>query len=301
MYMDDDVGAIARGGVRFPDFICLGAQKAATTWLTQTLRHTPNIWLPPIKELHYFSQLYNRDARDYAPAHRAAQVDEYKTFFPNLQMSPRKRQLTTELLDILSSPKVNDQWYGSIFRCAPNYCVAAEVCPSYMNIPISGMHHLLSLAPAVKLLILVRDPIDRCWSHMRMHMTRGALERNVASFMESDAALSPFIFYTDYAYSIHQWERLVPKERFMIALQDDIEADPAQTLAIIAAFAGAPIEGDAASRLDEAVFKGEAIDMPTELRKKLLSELRPQYEFLGARYPAKVKSWLNRHHAALTQ
>lgn len=39
---------------RFPDFIGIGAQKAGTTWLYKNLKQHPNIWLPEIKELHYF-------------------------------------------------------------------------------------------------------------------------------------------------------------------------------------------------------------------------------------------------------
>ena len=36
------------------DFMGIGAQKAATTWLAQNLRQHPDVWIPPRKELHYF-------------------------------------------------------------------------------------------------------------------------------------------------------------------------------------------------------------------------------------------------------
>mgnify|MGYP003645700298 FL=1 len=39
----------------YPDFVCIGAQKAATTWLYNVLRRVPGVFLPAIKELHYFS------------------------------------------------------------------------------------------------------------------------------------------------------------------------------------------------------------------------------------------------------
>jgi hypothetical protein len=38
-----------------PHFLGIGAQKAATTWLHRCLRAHPDLWLPPIKELHYFT------------------------------------------------------------------------------------------------------------------------------------------------------------------------------------------------------------------------------------------------------
>ena len=39
-----------------PDFLGIGAQKAGTTWLALNLGVHPQVWLPPIKELHYFDR-----------------------------------------------------------------------------------------------------------------------------------------------------------------------------------------------------------------------------------------------------
>lgn len=38
-----------------PDFIGIGAPKAGTTWLYYQLKDHPDLWLPPVKELHYFN------------------------------------------------------------------------------------------------------------------------------------------------------------------------------------------------------------------------------------------------------
>jgi hypothetical protein len=40
-----------------PDFLCVGAQKAGTSWLYHQLTLHPDFWMPPIKELHYFDTL----------------------------------------------------------------------------------------------------------------------------------------------------------------------------------------------------------------------------------------------------
>src|SRR5205814_8495954 len=40
-----------------PDFLCIGAHKAGSTWLYQQLDSHPDFWMPPVKELHYFDQL----------------------------------------------------------------------------------------------------------------------------------------------------------------------------------------------------------------------------------------------------
>src|SRR5438132_13721254 len=40
-----------------PDFLCVGAQKAGTSWLYRQLERHPDFWMPPVKELHYFDEL----------------------------------------------------------------------------------------------------------------------------------------------------------------------------------------------------------------------------------------------------
>ena len=37
-----------------PSFVCIGAQKAGTTWLYDNLRPHPEVWLPQVKEIHFF-------------------------------------------------------------------------------------------------------------------------------------------------------------------------------------------------------------------------------------------------------
>lgn len=48
-----------------PDFLCIGAQKAGTTWLFEQLRHHPDVQLADIKEVHYFDWYFYRPLRWY--------------------------------------------------------------------------------------------------------------------------------------------------------------------------------------------------------------------------------------------
>ena len=40
----------------FPHFMCIGAPRAATTWLHTELSSDPRIFLPKRKELHFFDE-----------------------------------------------------------------------------------------------------------------------------------------------------------------------------------------------------------------------------------------------------
>src|SRR5947207_15540157 len=49
-----------------PHFLCIGAQKAGTTWLYENLRVHPQIAVSPRKEEHYFDLRYHRGLKYYA-------------------------------------------------------------------------------------------------------------------------------------------------------------------------------------------------------------------------------------------
>ena len=40
-----------------PNFLVIGAKKSGTSWLRRQLEYHPDIWFPPMKEIHYFDVL----------------------------------------------------------------------------------------------------------------------------------------------------------------------------------------------------------------------------------------------------
>jgi hypothetical protein len=57
---------------RLPDFVIIGAAKAATTWLSYSLGAHPEVFLPS-QELHYFSRFHDRGEAWYGAHFRGAQ------------------------------------------------------------------------------------------------------------------------------------------------------------------------------------------------------------------------------------
>jgi hypothetical protein len=59
-------------GLKHPDFLVIGAQRAGTTWLWTMLEQHPGTSLPERKEIHYFgsAELYRR-GRDWYSGHFA--------------------------------------------------------------------------------------------------------------------------------------------------------------------------------------------------------------------------------------
>ncbi len=107
-----------------PDFICVGAQKAATSSFYNMIRKHPDIFMPEKKELHYFDR------------------DEYQH---------------------------NDyDMYMSYFEGSEKYKLRGEVTPSYLYFEEVPERIFDLLGADVKIIIMLRNPIDRALSQYKM-------------------------------------------------------------------------------------------------------------------------------------
>ncbi len=281
---------------RYPDLLCLGAQKSATTWLYQVLKRNPRVVVPPIKELHYFSQLHEKGASKYGPKHREEQVAGIHRWLDSSpQHAARMSKTFLARIDRAAERAVDDFWYASFFETANDRKRCVDICPGYFNMPEPGVAHAVTLLPErSQYLILVRDPVDRALSHIRMHVSRGMEPSDLTSLATAEAMPQTYMFFSDYRVAISRWEKFAGAERVHLALYDDILADPGAALARIYGLMrlDPPPAGPATF---ERVFKGDEIDIPPVLRTRLLAELAPQYDFLATRFPDTVAKWRARH------
>ncbi|MEX0876076.1 MAG: sulfotransferase [Phycisphaerales bacterium] len=287
----------------YPDFICVGAQKAATTWLHGVLGRTCGIFLPPIKETNYFSQLCTDDAARFGPRHRAEQIKHARHGYRFNRVlralgsaaADEKRAVLAQL-NHLQQEQIDDDWYRGIFSFARDNEICGEICPSYFCMPTRGIRHLLSINPCVRILIIVRDPVSRAWSHMRMHIKSGHLDADLSGVVRGDTSLGPYLRYTDYAGSIPRWKSMAGEDRVRVLLYDQIVENPGAVLGEILEFVGMPGAATSAN-FRRKVFTGKHLAIPEEMHSMLLLALRPQYDYLQGMFPDHVSRWLQTHRA----
>lgn len=119
-----------------PDFIIIGAQRSGTTSLFNYLGQHPEIYQSFPKETHYFSNHYQKG------------VGWYRSHFP------------------LKVHKVIAESY------LKRKFIAGEATPYYISHPLApGRVH--NLVPNVKLIVLLRNPVDRAYSHYHHQVKLG--------------------------------------------------------------------------------------------------------------------------------
>ena len=61
-----------------------------------------------------------------------------------------------------------DEWYQHVFTGASNSRQKGEITPLYCSIGRDGVKHVKKRNPSVKLIYLIRDPLDTAMSSLRM-------------------------------------------------------------------------------------------------------------------------------------
>lgn len=210
-----------------PDFLCIGAQKGGTRWLYDQLQLHPDFWMPPVKELHYF------DRR--SPS--AASVNLGRRAEENLKRTNRRQQklalrpLDQRDIDFLDAYVKMTWWrtdleaYARLFTLKGDL-LSGDITPDYSTLTERQIARIMRRFPQAKVVFIARDPVERAWSHLTMHMRRGTIARGLDATEVMRLMRQRFVVERSYPSQIvARWRRHVPDEQFGLFLFDDLVAD----------------------------------------------------------------------------
>lgn len=200
-----------------PTFLIIGAMKCGTTALHRLVGHHPRVAVSAPKELNFFfgAERPPTCADPTDDAEPPADADD------RWAAGNHWRGL---------------DWYASHFRA--DTPVRGEASPGYTS--PSHPHvaeRVAALLPEVRLVYLVRDPIERAVSQHRHHHRDGAETRPLR-----EALLDP---HSQYLARSRYHERLrsfldrFPRDRILIVSTEDLRARPAATIGRVLRFLGA--------------------------------------------------------------
>lgn len=155
-------------------FVCgVGVQKAGTTWLHDYLADRGDIYMSTPKEIHFFDTLYAAERNADLEGRFLSQViKRLKGSSPDDPPGKRRKLLT--MLDMYRM-YIDDDGYADYFaRRVGDNMLFGEITPAYCLIGEEGFSHIRRLFPKIKIIYLMRDPIDRHYSMSRMAVKRNA-------------------------------------------------------------------------------------------------------------------------------
>lgn len=291
--------------LRYADLICIGSQKAATTWLHRMLARHPRVFMPPLKEVHYFDALHVPVQRNFQ-LRRAGRAR--RLLREQFARNPAYRAITYMLTEVIRYPKLrryfhelrftaslwetpmDDAWYASLFEGARPDQVTCDFTSAYALLPPDGIAHLRRLNPEARVVFILRNPVDRALSHARMLVKRHKAPRTDASlrkFLDSKVVRSR----DDSIAVLDCWQAHWPKEQFKVLFFDDIESRPLDVLADVCGFAGLDYDPRYFPRPDRVVYRGPSIPASDETLAMLRERFAPMLEELARRYPEPAARW----------
>ena len=205
--------------ISLPDFFIVGAAKAGTTSLYQYLKQHPEIYLPPIKEVNFFcSDIQPKNFRpDYA---RSVQVD--LDAYINGGM---KEELFHGFIQ-------NWEQYKKIFAPASGKKAIGELSNTYLYSETAAKN-IYDKFPDAKIIMVLRNPIDRAYSHYQMDFRNGLVTEDFITAFNNDRHKIPKgwgisnLYYELGLYftQVKRFTELFPPQQMKIFLYDEMVAD----------------------------------------------------------------------------
>ncbi len=207
-----------------PDYLIAGGQRCGTTSLQKYLIQHPDV-VPPgvLKGIHYFDTNYDKG------------LAWYRSHFP---MEKLRRRRADEGRSVLTG----------------------EASPYYMFHP-DIPRRIAEAVPAAKIIVLVRDPVGRAYSHYLHEVRRGfedetfeqALEMEELRLAGEDARLRQDPQYVSFEHQHHSYvargryidqlenmTKHIPRDQILVISSEEMFRDPAGTYASVLAFLGLP-------------------------------------------------------------
>jgi Sulfotransferase domain len=185
----------------WPNLFIVGAAKAGTTSLARYLDRHPDVYMSPMKEPHFFSRI--------EPDPRLA------GFFPHIK---------------------DTSGYLALFSKSGAARVQGEASTSYLtheHVPDA----IKDVSPEAKIVIMLRNPISRAFSHYWNDVREGIENRSFAEAVEDELSGPPGRWgvtsvYVDCGFYAGHVERYlnVFGENVLVLLFEEFVADPAAHL-----------------------------------------------------------------------
>lgn len=244
-----------------PDYLIIGTPRSASTSLYQYLIQHPAVSPALTKQLHFFDTFFYKG------------IEWYKVCFPyQWKKIYQEKILRTKF-------------------------VTGEATVHYILHPLAPQR-IFETFPKIKLVIILRNPVDRAYSHWNMEFQNKNDELSFEDAINAEESrlkgefdkLSKDENYTSdnyphraylatglYAEQLKRWFNFFPKEQFLIIKSEEFSDNPSQQFNEVLKFLNIPkFDLPEYKKLHSRNYK----EMNPETRKKLIEYYKPHNEKL---------------------
>ena len=277
----------------------IGAAKAGTTWLYRYLAAHPEVRLPAVKELHYFDTCetgkFDRQIARMR-SEKARRTGRLPTGDEKLDKRLKREVWAyNRWLNVIADPS-DAAYVAFLTHKSEDARVVGDITPAYATLSEASLTNMAGLAPVTRFIFLMRDPLDRLWSNIRMAALRRAddlkdtaealLEKVVSGNDQTITARS------DYATTLKRVNAaLDPKSVFLGFYETLFQPE---TVDRICAFLGL---SNHPAKTEARVHAGEELQMTEGQRARAIAWLAPQYDAVRRHMDVLPQRWTDNMEA----
>jgi hypothetical protein len=192
-----------------PNFFIVGAPKCGTTALYKYLESHPQVFLSDPKEVNFFSK---------------KELEEQSLYYQDFK------------------PKSENEYLNLFKNVDTQHEIIGEASVSYLYYPeVAGRIH--SFNPDSKIVILLRDPVARAWSHYLMDKRLGLVKKELMEIFKSGEAIDKLNFQQyfllgNYATQVEKYLDLFGKKNVKIFFTEELKSNRNNTIQKLYRFLG---------------------------------------------------------------
>lgn len=197
--------------VCWPSFYIVGAVKCGTTSLYMNLKKHPQVFMPEIKEPGFFAHSLNPVPRNLEKLYCPGDLTEYQR----------------------------------LYEGCSNYRAVGDASPSYLW-DEDAARRIYAANPQARIIIMLRDPVERAYSHYLMKIHEGVEQRPFMEALKKDYAKVPKDWwksglYVDlglYYEAVKRYLEIFGREQVRIFCFEEFTRNPEAVLSRIASHIG---------------------------------------------------------------
>jgi hypothetical protein len=274
----------------------IGATKAGTSWLYRYLAAHPDCYLRSIKELHFFDS-HEKGSRDW-------HLKQFENTGASLGRKIAGGQDGVNGWASLHLAEIGV--YSGILRNGDETAylaflhdgrdkesVVGDITPCYSLLSARCLAHMAEIAGDARFVYLMRDPVDRLWSHVRMIAKRrskdgGDISERAARIFDKalDGQEDHIVERGDYRATLEKLEQALDPEKVFLCTYEELFSDEA--VQRLCAFLGIrPMPG----QYDSRAHAGVPVPMTAEQKHRAARFLRPQYDYVASKLGQMPRGW----------
>jgi len=172
------------------------------------------------------------------------------------------------------------------------FAATGEITPAYSILASEDVARIHHINPRLKIIFMLRNPIDRAWSEVRFQVENGRLLDSERASIDHVARPTQTL-RSDYERTLEVYLEHFSTRQILVGYYDAISADPMGLLESVFAFLGVNAPSLPKDALDRRINASPPRKMPPAVRDQLIQRYEPAMQRLSDRFGGYCSLWLH--------